>query len=342
MAQTFGLSRGGTDAPLTENPGDRLGNQSTPRALLRAGVRVVVATIWPPPGRRELDEVLRQVRRLEAYAAAHAELAVVRSAAEARRVVASGRIAVLPGIEGAACITQLSDVDRLYAAGVRVVGLVHFFDNGLADAVDNQFGPLGALTNGREFGLTELGRAAVGRMAELGMIVDLEHASRRAVREVLDVLEPLGVPAIDSHAGATFDQARGLDDEGARRLARAGGLIGIGVYRDDRLVPTPAADRFEGFEPGTCDEVIAQWLHFAHLVGEAHVTLGSDFNSLIERARPGGGCPRGLRSADDLPALFGALVARGVSRSSLDTSGLRLLELLEAVEIAAFARPAGP
>lgn len=335
MGSTLWLSRGGTDAPLAEDPHDRRGNQLSVPALRAAGVRVVVATIWPPPGRPELEEVERQVQRLEDFAAAHPGLAVVRSAAEARRALSSHRIALFPGVEGAASITRVEDVDRLHAAGVRVVGLVHFFDNAVADAADNQFGPLGRLTNGAPFGLSELGRAAVRRMVELGMVVDVEHASPRAVRDVLDVLEPLRAPAIASHVGATFDRPHSLEDESAVRLARLGGLIGVGVYREDRLVPTPGEERFEGFQAGTCDEVVARWLHFARLVGATRVVLGSDFNSLIDRAGPGGGCPRGLRSAADLPALFEALVARGVPRESLDDSGLRLLELVERLEAGA-------
>ncbi len=340
MASTLGLARGGTDSPLTDDPHDRLGNQLSVSALRAAGVKVVVATIWPPPGRPEFEEVERQLKKLRAYAEAHAGLTVVRSAAEARRALAAGSIALFPGIEGAASIARLEDVERLYAAGVRVVGLVHFFDNALADAADDQLGSLGHITNGASFGLTELGRAAVRRMVELGMVVDVEHASPRAVRDVLDVLEPLGAPAIASHVGADFDRPHTLDDENALRLAHLGGLVGIGVYREARLVPTPNDERFEGFVEGTCDEVVSRWLHFAHLVGETHVVLGSDFNSVIDRAGPGGGCPRGLPSVADLPVLFDALAARGVARSTLEESGLRFLELVERLEASA-ARP-GP
>jgi membrane dipeptidase len=337
MTDALGPSAGHPRNPLTGDPADRLGNQVTLEGLRRAGVRVVVATLWAGGATRELEEVRRQLRRLDALTDAQPAFAVVHSARDARRAIASGRIALVPGIEGAASIATVADVDALYAAGVRVVGLVHFFDNALAGAEDNQFGPLGLLTNGRDVGLTELGRAAVRRMAELGMVVDLAHASTRAARETLEVLEPLGVPAIASHVGPGFDAAHTLDDEVARRLARSGGLIGVGVFRSDVLHPLEPQERFAGFQPGTCDEVIAQWLHYAGLVGSDRVVLGTDFNSFIERARPGKVCPQGLANVGELPFLFEGLVKHGVPARSLHDSGERILELLEAVELKASA-----
>ncbi|HEX8821389.1 MAG TPA: hypothetical protein VF794_15795 [Archangium sp.] len=94
----------------------------------------------------------------------------------------------------------------------------------------------------------------------------------------------------------------------------------------------PSAERWEGFQPGTCDDDVAHWVHYARQVGPEAVMLGSDFNSVILRASPGGACPRGLRHTGDLPALFAALEAHGVSRDTLDGSAARLLRVLEAVE----------
>jgi membrane dipeptidase len=313
-------------------PGHVLVNQIQPEALEAAGVRLVFAALWPPPALRPardaMGEALDQLEKLRAFTARRPEFSLAMDVTTARAALARGRIVAIPTLEGAEAIRTVEDVDRLFAAGIRVIGLTHFVDNGLA-AADEQFALVGG---GEDAGLTDLGRAAVRRMFELGILVDLAHASDRAMSDTLDLAEEHRVPVLFSHAGGAARYLRTLPDTLAQRIARGGGLIGVGLYWSGLLKDLPEEDRFPGFVPDTCDEVVAHWVHYAKLVGPDHVVLGSDLSSMILRPPPGGGCPQGLRNAFDLPAFFAALETAGVPRESLDDSGERVLRLLDRLE----------
>ncbi len=324
------------DGVLAGSHEDRLVNQVDAAAFRRAGVRLILATVWPPPatrpGRSALGEALHQLEELEAFTRRSPDFVLARSVEEARRELARGELVLLPAVEGGEGIRRVEDVDRLYAAGARSITLVHFFDNPLAGAADDQFGAaVGALTRGRDGGLTPLGVEAVRRMVRLGILIDVAHASDRTIEDVLAITGPAGVPILYSHTGTGWAETRCLSTPLAQRIAADGGLIGIGLFRSP-FQELPPAERWEGFQPGTCDDDIAHWVHYARHVGPEAVMLGSDFSSVILRARPGGACARGMRHAGDLPALFTGLEAHGVPRASLEGSGARLLRVLEAVE----------
>ncbi|WP_158501501.1 dipeptidase [Vitiosangium sp. GDMCC 1.1324] len=324
------------DGVLAGSHAERFVNQVDAAALRRAGVRLILATVWPPPatrpGRSALGEALHQLAELEAFARKNPDFVLARSAEEARKELARGQLVLVPAVEGGEGIRRVEDVDLLHAAGARSITLVHFFDNSLADAADDQFGPVvGGLTNGRAGGLTPLGATAVRRMIQLGILIDVAHASDQTISDVLAITEPAGVPILYSHTGAGWAGTRCLSTPLAQRIAASGGLIGIGLFRSP-FQEVPQAERWEGFQPGTCDDDIAHWVHYARQAGPESVVLGSDFSSVILRARPGGACARGIRHAGDLPALFSALEAHGVSRENLDDSGTRVLRVLDTVE----------
>jgi membrane dipeptidase len=322
---------------LASSPTQAFVNPLDSATLQRAGIRLVVVALWPPfdlrPGRTALDEALGQLRALHEFTRRHPAFGVATDAASARFLMAQGRIALLPSIEGGGGISRVEEVDVLYAAGARSIGLVHFTDNRLGDARDAQLGTaLGPVLNGSSDGLTPLGHQVVRRMMTLGMVVDVSHASERTMRDVLALTEPAGAPVIASHEGAAHASVRTVTAAMAARIGASGGLIGIGLYRNPIAEPVPEEERWQGYLPDTCDDVVAHWLYYQRLAGERAVVLGSDLGTPTSRPLPGPGCPEGIRNSGDLPALFSALVARGVSRESLEDSAQRVLELLERVE----------
>jgi microsomal dipeptidase-like Zn-dependent dipeptidase len=113
-------------------------------------------------------------------------------------------------------------------------------------------------------GLTPLGRQAVARMEELGMIVDVAHCSRQCVAEVLAMARR---PVVSSHGGvqATCKVNRNLTDEEIRGVARTGGVIGIGYWDGAVCGTDPRA-------------AVRAMKHVRDLVGIAHVALGSDYD----------------------------------------------------------------
>ncbi|MFA9200745.1 MAG: dipeptidase [Cypionkella sp.] len=149
---------------------------------------------------------------------------------------------------------DLANLDRLHAAGFRMAGLTHFFDNDLA----------GSMHGLKKGGLTPKGRAAVRRMEDLGMIVDIAHCSHACVADILRIARR---PVVSSHGGvqATCQVNRNLSDDEIRGVARTGGVIGIG-YWDAAICGTSPRDAARAMR------------HVRDLVGIDHVALGSDYD----------------------------------------------------------------
>jgi membrane dipeptidase len=149
---------------------------------------------------------------------------------------------------------KLANLDRLQAAGMRMAGLTHFFDNEVA----------GSMHGIKKGGLTPLGRQVVTELERRHIIVDIAHSSHKTVAEVLAMATR---PVVSSHGGvqATCKVNRNLTDHEIRGVAKTGGVIGIGYW--DAAVC--------GTEPAKVAEAIA---HVRDLVGIDYVGLGSDFD----------------------------------------------------------------
>ncbi len=149
---------------------------------------------------------------------------------------------------------QIANLDKLHAAGFRMAGLTHFFDNDLA----------GSMHGEAKGGLTPFGRRVVRRMEELGMIIDIAHLSPKGVAEVLATARR---PVVSSHGGvqATCKVNRNLSDEQIRGVAATGGLIAIG-YWDGAVCDTSPAS------------IARAMKHVRDLVGVQHLALGSDYD----------------------------------------------------------------
>lgn len=328
------------DGILATTPKQRLVNSVTEAQLHSTGVRLVFGGLWPPfelrPSRSALDESLHQLRELEDFSLRRGGFGVAANAMAARQMVSVGRIAVLPQIEGGEGITRVDDVDALYAGGARVITVVHFVSTQLGAAAHGQVTwalfRSGAGELERE-GLTPLGRDVITRMMELGIVIDVAHASDAFVRDVLALTEPRGVPIVVSHTGARalLNVERNLSDELAKRVAASGGLIGVTLY--DQMLATPESAFISAqHQPGTCDDLVAHWKHFASVVPPESLVFGSDVNGFITRPMAGGLCPDGVRTYGDMNQVWSALVSSGIPRAALDGMGERLLQLVETVE----------
>ncbi len=106
------------------------------------------------------------------------------------------------GIEGAHAIEgNLENLDRVFEAGVRMMGPTHFFDNKLGGSAHGLSGE----------GLTPFGEQVIDRMNELGMLVDLSHISPKMID---DILARTTKPIIVSHTGvrAVYNSQRNHSD----------------------------------------------------------------------------------------------------------------------------------
>ncbi len=198
-----------------------------------------------------------------AVAASDGALIAVRTRGDVARLLAARRAGrpitgALFSVEGLQNIEgDFANLGRLYDAGVRMAGLVHFFDNPVA----------GSMHGVRKGGLTPLGRRVVAEMERRGMVVDIAHSSHQTVAEVLAMATR---PVVSSHGGvqATCGENRNLSDEEIRGVARTGGVIGIGVW-DAAVCGTEPRDTARAMR------------HVRDLVGIDHVGLGTDFDGAV-------------------------------------------------------------
>ncbi|ABS64056.1 peptidase M19 renal dipeptidase [Parvibaculum lavamentivorans DS-1] len=211
-----------------------------------------------------LERALYQAEKLHrAEEAAPGELRIVRTAADIDALLAargggSRPVGGLLATEGSHALEgKLENIQRLYDAGYRMMGLTHFFDNELG-------GSLHGISGG---GLTDFGREAVLEMERLNIIVDLAHASPAVVADTLDIATR---PTVVSHTGikGACDSPRNLDDALMKRIAGAGGLVGIGYWAGAICDPAPA-------------EVVKSIRYAIDFLGVDHVALGSDYDGAV-------------------------------------------------------------
>lgn len=176
-----------------------------------------------------------------------------------RRAVGAPAVAGLLAVEGMH-IDTIDDIDRLWVAGVRLFGVTHFFDT-----------PIAGSAHGRgKHGVTEFGQRVLRRVAKLGGIVDVAHASPQTIDDVFDL--SLGVPVIASHAGVqgVCPSVRNLRDSDIEMIAASGGVIGVGYFE-----PTVCGDNF-------LQSIADTIKHIVDRVGVQHAALGSDFDGAVK------------------------------------------------------------
>ena len=265
--------------------------QFSTQALQRGGVAGVVLPLFIPrdasPDGPRLEDLERSYTRVS-QALLHTP-----PFAPAGCRPSPGRVRTFFAFEGAGPLANDPNALALWASrGLRIVGLVHTYANALASSSGD--------AEPQAYGLTERGRALVRHAFELGLLVDVSHASDRAVSDVLGLATELHgvVVATHSNARALADHPRNLTDEQLRGIAATGGVIGVNFHG-----PFLARGR-----RATLKDVVAQVQHLTQVAGVEHVAIGSDFEGDI---RP----PSELADASRYPRLSAALLSAGFDAS---------------------------
>jgi membrane dipeptidase len=137
----------------------------------------------------------------------------------------------------------------------------------------------------------------------LGIVVDVSHMTDRAFWDTVEVSTK---PLIATHSSvrAICDQERNLADDQIKAIADSGGTIGINFQtsfiRRDRAVNTDTP----------LDEVADHFDHIINLVGDEHVSFGSDFDGSFP--------PDDLDDCSKLGNLVQAFRSRGYSDARLE------------------------
>ena len=233
----------------------------------------------------------------------------VRTRADLELVERGERLGLVLALEGVEPFGyEVWPADLFWELGLRVASLTWNRRNPYAD---------GTAESG---GLSRLGRELLGRLGELGVVLDLAHSSEALFDECLERYE--GRVCV-THAGcrAVNDHPRNLSDGQLRALAERDGLLGIMLHP---LTVDP--------ERRTIARAIDHIEHAAATMGAERVCLGGDWTKRLRELLPSAPLPdgleppgldpgsslEGLAGPEDYPALVEALEARGWAGERLE------------------------
>lgn len=169
------------------------------------------------------------VAKVEAIRLMTSELAPSRiglatTAADVRRIAASGKKVALMGMEnGYALGEDIRNVRKFSEQGVRYLSLAH---NGHSQLSDSNTGERdGSKWNG----LSPLGRQVVAEANKWGIVMDISHPSKQANLQTMQLSR---APVMASHSGirALADHSRNLDDEQLLALKKNGGVVQVVAF----------------------------------------------------------------------------------------------------------------
>jgi membrane dipeptidase len=319
--------------------------------LEESGMVAPFFALWAPmyyQGGEAVRRTLQMRDAIQSLLDAHPDqIELALTAADVRRIAATGRIAAVLTVEGGHQIANDLAILRMYhRLGVRSMTLTHFRSNDWVDSSTDA---------PRHGGLAPFGREVVREMNRLGMIVDVSHVSDQAFYDTLKVTTK---PLIASHSSCRTlsDVPRNMTDDMIRALAGNGGVISINFgagfvnARDAETLrrrigamaatePSLAGRALDEFNAAdyvrefgrmlpasaTLEDVVAHVDHAVKVGGIDHVGIGSDWDGINS-------IPAGLEDVSKMPALTEALLRRGYREADVrKILGGNLLRVLEEV-----------
>lgn len=296
----------------------------------------------------EIDIVRSMVARYpEAFEMAY-------TADDIERIHREGRIASLIGIEGGHQINNSMAVLRqMYVLGARYMTLTHTANTDWADS---------ATADPVHRGLTPFGKAVIGEMNRLGMMVDISHVSPDTMRQAIAAS---AAPVMFSHSGARalIDHPRDVPDDVLMLVAKSHGIVMVNFYSSyisaakarwyadlaaekARFNAPPYGGLYIG-QPERAKAALAEWErghpaplatlgmvadhieHIRKVAGIESVGIGSDFDGISIT-------PEGLDAVDKYPTLLIELARRGWSDVELAAvAGGNMLRVMREAEAVA-------
>jgi membrane dipeptidase len=237
----------------------------------------------------------REFKANEAWQSYQTQIATLKSLLKAKDVTSilvpndiikakkENKIGIFMSAEGADFLQgNLANLDTCYNDGIRSITLMHYHVNQVGDIQTSVQ---------QNKSLTPFGISLVKKMNDKGIIIDLAHAHKNTLRKALEVTEK---PIMVSHtliADKHLQHPRYLDLADAKRIAQAGGIIGI----------WPA-----GLHLQTLSDYIDQIFRHIDLIGVEHVAIGSDMDANYKPV---------FYNYRQLPIIAGALLKRGLNET---------------------------
>src|SRR5690606_13690208 len=139
---------------------------------------------------------------------------------DVRRIHGEGKKVAMIGVENGYPIgTDVGRVKEFWDLGARYMSLAH---NGHSQLSDSNTGEEDDVW--LHNGLSELGKQVVAEMNKYGMMIDISHPSKEAMRQII-ALSKAPIIASHSSARALSNHSRNLDDEQLEWIKENGGVV---------------------------------------------------------------------------------------------------------------------
>lgn len=139
---------------------------------------------------------------------------------EVRKLVAEGKKVAMIGVENGYSIgLDVENVEKFYNLGARYMSLSHQGHSQLSDSNTGEEND-----EWLHNGLSDLGKKVIAEMNRLGMMIDVSHPSKEAIKQMFELSK---APLIASHSSARelCNHSRNLDDELLMLFKKHGGVV---------------------------------------------------------------------------------------------------------------------
>lgn len=303
-----------------------------------------------------LHDTLEQIELVKTMISRYSDVfEQARTADDVERIVKSGKIASLMGVEGGHSIEDsIENLRRLHALGAGYMTLTHSDTLAWADA---------ATDSEKHQGLNAFGEEIVREMNRLGMLVDLSHVSDETMKDAIRISK---APIMYSHssARAVANHPRNVPDDVLALVKQNGGVVMINFF-PGFVVPKSAEimrnmfdkrrelrakfpneadyqrenrrwERQNDYPAGSIYDVVAHIDHVAKTIGVDYIGLGSDYDGI-------GKVPAQLEDVSTYPLITQELLNRGYKPADIHKimSGNILRVMRGAEKVAAEMKTAG-
>ena len=148
------------------------------------------------------------------------QIGLATNSQEVRKLVAEGKKVAMIGVENGYSIgLDVENVEKFYNLGARYMSLSHQGHSQLSDSNTGEEND-----EWLHNGLSDLGKEVIAEMNRLGMMIDVSHPSKEAIKQMFELSK---APLIASHSSARelCNHSRNLDDELLVLFKKHGGVV---------------------------------------------------------------------------------------------------------------------
>ncbi|MEI0538826.1 dipeptidase [Brachyspira pulli] len=234
--------------------------------LVKGKIGGAIFVIWVEP--ENYHRALERVREIQDAIKKESEyindiILIAKSYDDIIKAQKENKIYLFIGFESLISIgDNINLIDEFYDFGARHASLTWNEENQLATGAKGD----------PNRGLTPLGKKAVKKLQEKGMIVDVSHLNDKSFFDIMDITS---APIIASHsnARALCNCARNLTDEQLKAIRDVNGVIGYNSYKE-------FTD--ENPDKQNLDRAVDHIKYIADKIGIDHIGLGFDYNEYFE------------------------------------------------------------